>query len=149
MAQKQSLKVLFSHNSDEWETPQDLFDKLDAEFHFDIDVCATNDNAKVLLHYTPEQDGLSKDWSPWKTIWCNPPYSNIKSWAKKCSKHKGVAVMLVPARTDTAWFHEYCYGRAEIRFIRGRLHFNNSKNSAPFPSMVVIFRNLTGGKHDD
>lgn len=140
-------EVLFSHKSDEWETPQDLFDELDKEFHFDLDVCATNENTKCLLHYTPQDDGLSKDWSAWDTIWCNPPYSNIKDWAKKCSKHKGLAVMLVPARTDTKWFHEYCYNKpnVEIRFIKGRLKFGKSKNSAPFPSMIIIF---DGGKND-
>lgn len=139
-------KALFSHDSDEWETPKDLFDELDKEFHFEIDVCATNENYKCLLHFTPENDGLKADWSPWYSVWCNPPYSNIKEWAKKCSEHDGLAVMLVPARTDTKWFHEYCYNKpnVELRFIKGRLKFGESKNSAPFPSMIVIFRNQNG-----
>ena len=75
------------------------------------------------------------------TCWCNPPYGRkIGEWVKKASKSNATVVMLLPARTDTKWFHEYIYGKAEIRFIKGRLKFGNSKNSAPFPSMVVIFR---------
>lgn len=140
-------KTLFSHKSNEWETPQDFFDKLDKEFHFDIDVCATNDNAKCAVYFGLDNgvDGLSTPWEmPWgpATVWCNPPYSNIKEWARKCFKHKGTAVMLVPARTDTKWFHDYCYKKkgVELRFIKGRLKFGDGKNSAPFPSMVVVFR---------
>ena len=141
-------KTLFSHKSDEWETPQDFFDELDKEFHFDIDVCATNENAKCAVYFGLDNgmDGLTTPWEmPWgfARVWCNPPYSNIKEWSKKCSEHKGTAVMLVPARTDTRWFHEYCYQKpnVEIRFIKGRLKFGGGANSAPFPSMVVIFRN--------
>lgn len=129
--------VMFSHKSDEWETPQDLFDRLDAEFHFDLDVCATDDNHKCAKYYTLKQDGLSQEWHG--TVWCNPPYSNIKEWAKACYEY-GNAVMLVPSRTDTKWFHDYVYNKSEIRFIKGRLKFGDSNNSAPFPSMIVIFR---------
>ena len=134
-------RVMFSHKSDEWETPQDLFNKLDDEFHFNLDVCASEQNHKCKMYYTKLDDGLKQYWS-YCNVWCNPPYSDIKSWAKKCSEHKGLAVMLLPARTDTKWFHEYCYNKpnVEIRFIKGRLKFNNSKNSAPFPSMIVIFK---------
>lgn len=134
-------KVLFSHESDEWETPQELFDELDQEFHFELDVCASDDNHKCKDYYTVFDDGLNQTWFNCN-VWCNPPYSNIKQWAKRCFDHKGLAVMLVPARTDTKWFHEYCYNKrkVEIRFIKGRLKFSNSKNSAPFPSMIVIFR---------
>lgn len=133
--------TLFSHNSNEWETPNDLFNELDDEFHFVLDVCATEYNHKCPEYFTPEIDGLSQPWRG-VTVWCNPPYSNIKEWAKKCSEHKGTAVMLVPARTDTKWFHEYCYNKpnVEIRFIKGRVRFSNA-GSAPFPSMIVIFRN--------
>lgn len=136
-------KVLFSHKSDEWETPQDLFDCLNDEFCFTLDVCANNDNHKCGFYFTKETDGLLQSWAPHKSVWCNPPYSDIKSWCKKCSEYKGTAVMLVPARTDTRWFHDYCYHNpnCEIRFIKGRLKFNGSKNSAPFPSMILIFRN--------
>lgn len=135
-------RILFSHKSDEWETPQELFDCLDDEFCFSLDVCATEQNHKCYTYFTKETDGLKQNWPSYHRVWCNPPYSNIEDWCKKCSEHKGTAVMLVPARTDTKWFHEYCYDKpnVEIRFIKGRLKFNNSKNSAPFPSMVVIFR---------
>lgn len=135
-------KTLFSHKSDEWETPQDFYDKLDKEFHFELDVAADCVNHKCNWYFTDIENGLGEDWGE-VTVWCNPPYSNIKEWAKKCSEHNGTAVMLVPARTDTQWFHEYCYQKpnVEIRFVKGRLKFGGSKNSAPFPSMVVIFRN--------
>lgn len=134
-------KILFSHKSDEWETPQDLFDKLDQEFHFTLDVCASIYNKKCNKYFTINEDALYQDWSG-NNIWCNPPYSNISSFVKKCSESKELCVVLVPARTDTRWFHEYCYNKenVEIRFIKGRLKFNNSKNSAPFPSMIIIFK---------
>lgn len=131
-----------SHKSDEWATPQDLFDELDEEFHFDLDVCATAENAKCEKFFTMADDGLAQDWGE-ATIWCNPPYSNIKAWAEKCSQHPGTAVMLLPARTDTRWFHGFCYNKpnSEIRFIKGRLRFSGMIKDATFPSMLVIFRN--------
>ena len=130
---------MFSSSTDLWETPQDFFDKLNEEFCFQTDVCALPENAKCPKFYTPEDDGLSKNWGG--TCWCNPPYGRkIGEWIKKASEAKATVVMLLPARTDTKWFHEYIYGKAEIRFIKGRLKFGNSKNAAPFPSMVVIFR---------
>lgn len=132
-------ETLFSHKSDEWETPQGFFDELDKEFHFDLDVCATPENTKCERFFTPEEDGLVQEWDG--MVWCNPPYSNIKEWAKKCSEY-GNAVMLVPARTDTKWFHDYCYHKAELRFVKGRLKFGDSNNSAPFPSMIVIFKEV-------
>ena len=95
---------------------------------------------KIAKFYSIKDNGLLQDWQN-LTVWCNPPYSNIYDWAKKCFEHKGIAVMLVPSRTDTKWFHEFCYNKpnVELRFIKGRLKFNNSKNSAPFPSVVVVF----------
>lgn len=133
---------LYTSNSEEWATPQDFFDRLDEEFHFTLDPCATAENAKCEKYYTKEQNGLSQDWTG-ETVFCNPPYGNeIGKWCRKCLEHSesgGVAVMLIPARTDTKVFHEYIYGKAEIRFIRGRLHFNGSKWNAPFPSMVVVY----------
>lgn len=143
-------RVLFSHKSDEWETPQSLFDDLNKEFNFDIDVCATKDNAKCKTYFNSGQNGLVQDWGN-STVWCNPPYSNIRDWAKKCSEHKGTAVLLVPSRTDTKWFHDFCYARGgvEIRFIKGRLKFSNSDNSAPFPSMIVIFKKGRHGKTEN
>lgn len=134
--------VIFSSRSDEWETPQEFFDKLNAEFNFTLDPCSTNENAKCEKHYTREDDGLSQDWTG-ETVYCNPPYGKeaIK-WVVKCAEHArdgGTAVMLIPARTDTKLFHEWINGKAEVRFIRGRLRFSG-KNRAPFPSMVVVFR---------
>ena len=121
-------KALFSSNSEEWETPQELFNRLNDEFNFTVDVCATEKNHKCAKYFTKEQNGLTQDWHG-EVVWCNPPYGRtIGEWVKRCCEHKGVAVMLLPARTDTKWFHEYIYGNNEIRFIRGRLKFNNSKN---------------------
>lgn len=134
--------VMFSSATDLWSTPQDFFDKLNDEFHFDLDVCAIQENAKCEKFYTPEQDGLKQPWNG--TVWCNPPYGReIGQWVRRAffaSVAGSTVVMLLPARTDTRWFHEYIYGKAEIRFIRGRLKFGNARNSAPFPSMVVIYR---------
>ena len=137
--------VMFSSATDNWSTPQDFFDKLNDEFHFTLDVCADENNHKCEHYYTKEIDGLSRPWIG--TIWCNPPYGRkISEWVRRAyiSSQIGSAtvVMLLPARTDTRWFHEYIYNKSntEIRFIKGRLKFGGCKNSAPFPSMVVIFR---------
>lgn len=131
-----------SSNTPEWVTPQKFFDELNAEFSFTLDPCCTHENAKCEKHYTKEDDGLSKDWGG-HVVFCNPPYGReLPKWVKKCydeSSHATV-VMLIPARTDTSYFHDYIYGKAEIRFIRGRLKFNDGKQGAPFPSMVVIYR---------
>ena len=137
--------VMFSSATDNWSTPQDFFDKLNDEFHFALDVCADENNHKCEHYYTKEIDGLSRPWIG--TIWCNPPYGRkIGEWVRRAyiSSQIGSAtvVMLLPARTDTRWFHDYIYNKSniEIRFIKGRLKFGGCKNSAPFPSMVVIFR---------
>lgn len=136
-------KVLFSSKSDEWSTPRDLYEELDKEFNFTLDPCSTNDNYKCLKHFTIEDDGLSKNWGG-ERVFCNPPYSNIAEWVKKAYresiKENTLVVLLIPARTDTKYFQDYIYHRSEVRFIRGRLKFGESKNSAPFPSMIVIFR---------
>lgn len=139
-----NTKGVFSSQTDEWATPQWLFDELDAEFHFDLDPCATDENHKCAKYYTKADDGLAKNWDG-QSVFCNPPYGRqIGKWVRKAyeeaQKPGTTVVLLVPARTDTKWFHEYIYGKAEIRFIRGRLRFNNSKQSAPFPSMVVVWR---------
>lgn len=138
-----NTELMFSSKTDLWETPQDLFDKLNNEFQFTLDVCATPENAKCDNFYTKEQDGLKY---PWKgAVWCNPPYGRgIGQWVRRAlfaSVSGSTVVMLLPSRTDTKWFHDYIYKRnnVEIRFIRGRLKFGGSKNSAPFPSMVVVF----------
>mgnify|MGYP002644190540 FL=1 len=136
---------MFSSKTDLWATPQDFYDKLNSEFHFTLDPCATPHNAKCVKFYTKEQDGLRKDWGG-NTVFCNPPYGrDIYAWVRKCfmeaQKINTIVVMLIPARTDTRYFHEFIYHKArEIRFIKGRLKFGDQKNSAPFPSMVVVFQ---------
>jgi len=135
-------RVLFSSKETVWSTPQDFFNKLNEEFDFTIDVCALPENAKCERYFTPEDDALKQKWTG--TCFCNPPYGReIGQWVEKASKSAdegATVVMLLPARTDTKWFHNYVYGKAEIRFVAGRLKFGGSKNSATFPSMVVIFR---------
>jgi len=132
---------MFTSNTPEWETPQDFFDKLDAEFNFMLDACATVDNTKCDSWYSPTIDGLSQLW-PSCPIWMNPPYGRtIGKWVKKAyeaSLNGSTVVCLVPARTDTAWWHDFCV-KGEIRFIRGRLKFGGHKWNAPFPSAIVIF----------
>lgn len=140
-------EIMFSSKTDLWETPQEFFDGLNEEFHFTLDVCALPENAKCEKYYTPEQDGLSQDWRG--VVWCNPPYGReVGKWVQKAWRSAvlgATVVMLLPARTDTKWFHEYIYGKGnnEVRFIKGRLKFGDCNNSAPFPSMVVVFRAYT------
>lgn len=138
-------KVVFSRKSDEWSTPQDFFDKLNQEFHFTLDPCATDENHKCPKYYTIEDDGLSKSWAG-ECVFINPPYSQSKLWIEKAYKEARdnkdtVCAVLVPSRTDTKYFHEYCMKATEIHFVKGRLKFGGEKNSAPFPSMVVVFEN--------
>ncbi len=130
---KKNLKVHFSSLSDEWRTPQSLFDKLDKEFNFDSDPCSMKDK--------PLKRGLSEEWG--KRVFVNPPYSDISGWVANCwamSKSRELVVMLIPSRTDTKWWHDYVMKSDEIRFIKGRLKFSGHKNSAPFPSCIVIFK---------
>lgn len=142
-----NTEVMFSSKSQMWETPQNFFDKLDAEFHFALDACATPENAKCDRFYTVDDDGLSQPWDG--VVWCNPPYCRqTGKWVKKAyneSKSGATVVMLLPCRPDVSWFHDYILGKAEIRFVRGRLKFGVSKNSAPFPSMVAVFRHGVPG----
>lgn len=134
-----------------WCTPQDFFNKLNQEFHFVLDAAATAKTAKCGLYYTPETDGLSQSWNCGGAVFCNPPYGReIGKWVKKAYEESGCGlpiVLLIPARTDTSYFHNYIYGKAEIRFIRGRLRFTDEKGNAaapaPFPSMVVIYNAKT------
>lgn len=135
--------VLFYSKSCEWNTPDCLFDELNSEFRFNLDVCATPENAKCERFFTKEDDGLSQSWDGCN-VWCNPPYNKeIIKWTKKaCETKNAVICMLLPARTDTKWFHDYVLGKAsEIRFIKGRLRFSGWNNSAPFPSIIVVYRN--------
>ena len=140
--------ALFSSATDLWATPQDFFDKLNSEYGFTLDPCATKENAKCEKYYTKEEDGLQQDWGG-HIVFCNPPYGrDLPKWVEKAyneSKKPGTTVvMLIPARTDTRYFHDYIYHKAEIRFLKGRLKFGGSKNSAPFPSMVVIYSQTIG-----
>ena len=136
-------KSLLTSNTEEWATPQAFFEELNKEFNFTLDPCATPQNAKCKKFYTKEENGLLQSWNG-ETVFCNPPYGReIPKWITKAdqeAKSGATVVLLIPARTDTRYFHDYIYNRHEIRFIRGRLHFNESKNSAPFPSMVVVMR---------
>lgn len=136
------MAVHFSSKTVEWSTPQDVFSKLNSEFHFETDVCSTHENAKCENHYTEEDDGLSRKWTG--VCWMNPPYARnvMEKWVKKTHKPSlegAIVVCLIPSRTDTAMWHEYCMN-GEIRFIRGRLKFGGCKDPAPFPSAIVIFR---------
>ncbi len=134
--------ALFTSNRDNWETPQELFDKLNAEFHFTLDAAADDHNHKCEVYFTKETNGLEKKWEG--CVFCNPPYGRqIGKWVAKASaeaKNCEAIAMLLPARTDTKWFHDYILGKTEIRFLRGRLRFSGHTGNAPFPSMVVIFR---------
>lgn len=149
-------KVLLSTGKDDWETPKDFYEKLNDEFHFTLDPCCTHENAKCKKHYTKDDDGLSRDWGG-EVVFCNPPYSkkgNQDAWIKKCYteslKPNTTVVALLPARTDTVRFHDYILGKAEIRFIKGRLVFevdgkplirkNGRPQPAPFPNMICIWR---------
>lgn len=133
--------IHFSSKTDLWATPQEFFNKYNKVYKFKTDVCATIENAKCDKFFTKEQDGLKQDWKG--SCWMNPPYGReIKVWIKKAyesSLNGATVVCLLPSRTDTTWWHEYCM-KGEIEFIRGRLKFGNSKNSAPFPSAVVVFK---------
>lgn len=132
--------AMFSGKTDLWATPQAFFDELNKEFGFTTDVCAIPENAKCERFFSPEMDGLKQEWTG--VCWCNPPYGKeIGKWVKKAHESVCTTVALIPARTDTKWFHQYILGKAEIRFVKGRLKFGGSPNNAPFPSMVVIWRN--------
>lgn len=136
--------VLFSSARDDWGTPHDFFIRLDSEFHFTLDPCADDKNHKCDKWFSKEQNGLSQDWSG-EIVFCNPPYGRqIYDWVHKAFSEVSVGtckcvVMLLPARTDTAWFHDLIYQKAEVRFLRGRLKFEGAKFNAPFPCMIVVF----------
>lgn len=128
-----------SSATDEWYTPQTFFQKYDDIYHFDLDVCSTHDNAKCDHHFTKEDDGLEQSWGG-HVCWMNPPYGReIGKWVKKAATSGTTVVCLLPARTDTAWWHEWVIPHGKVEFIRGRLKFGGCKNSAPFPSAVVTF----------
>ena len=136
--------VFFSSNSNEWSTPDDFFKALDSEFHFNLDPCASLLNHKCDNYFTIDDDGLSKSWSGFR-VFCNPPYGHqIKYWVQKCYiesvlNSNTLIVLLIPARTDTSYFHDYILGKCDIRFIRGRLKFGGSSHCAPFGSILCIY----------
>lgn len=140
-----NTNVHFSSATDLWATPQDFFDKQNAIYNFTLDVCATADNAKCTRYYTAEDNGLEQPWQG--VCWMNPPYGRtIGQWMKKAYESSltgATVVCLVPSRTDTRWWHDYAM-KGQIEFIRGRLKFGSAKNSAPFPSALVVFRPPTG-----
>lgn len=144
-----NTELMFSSKDQTWETPIEFFDKVNEEFNFDIDVCAIPQTAKCEKYYTPDIDALKQEWSG--VCWMNPPYGkDIKIWIKKAYEEslKGaIVVCLIPSRTDTTYWHEFIFPYAsEIRFIKGRLKFGDSKNSAPFPSALVIFNRKSHAK---
>ena len=141
------MNVHFSSKTPEWATPQYLFDALNAEFRFTLDPCATKKNAKCKKFFTAKEDGLKQSWKG-ESVFMNPPYGReIGKWIEKAymtvagEPSESIVVCLLPARTDTKWFHDHIYDRdsVAIRFLKGRLRFGGSKHSAPFPSMVVVF----------
>ena len=136
-----NMAVHFSSETDEWPTPQEFFDRLNGEFGFELDVCATPENAKCPRYFTKRENGLLQKWTG--VCWMNPPYGReIGQWVQKAytSALEGATVVcLLPARTDTAWWHDYCM-KGEVRFVRGRLKFGDATENAPFPSAVVVFR---------
>ena len=139
---------LLSSKKMDWCTPDYIFDELDLEFHFDLDPCATPENAKCDLFYTVDDDGLKQSWIG-HSVFCNPPYGrSIKKWVNHAVlstlyNDDTTVVMLLPARTDTSYFHDLILPFArDIRFLRGRITFVGASTPAPFPSMIVVF----GGK---
>lgn len=138
---------LFSSAKHDWGTPKPFFTRLNAEFDFEIDLAATEDNALCPAFFSPAQDSLSQTWttSPGKAAWLNPPYgSSIPAWVEKAYRSSvengATVVVLIPSRTDTAWWHDWAMKADEIRFVRGRLRFEGAPSSAPFPSSVLIYR---------
>lgn len=151
--------VHYSSKKDDWETPQELFDYLDGLYQFELDVCASEYNAKCDHFFTKEKSCLDcENWSNkvfgHNGIFMNPPYGReigkfVKKAYEQSDKCLGPIVCLLPARTDTNWFHDYCKFADEIFFLRGRLKFSGCRNSAPFPSMVVVFRNALERKNQN
>lgn len=136
-----NTELMFSHASDEWPTPQWLYDALHKEFGFTLDPCSNGENAKCARRFVASDSPLLKDWGR-ETVFMNPPYSQCSDWMRKAygaALEGATVVCLVPSRTDTEWWHSYAM-KGEIRFLRGRLKFGDHPNSAPFPSAVVVFR---------
>ena len=135
--------ALYSSRTEEWPTPKALFAALNREFGFTLDPCATRANAACSRYFTKVDDGLAQDWGV-HTVFCNPPYGRqIAAWAEKCfcaAQAGATVVLLIPSRTDTRYFHDWIYNKAEVRFLRGRLRYGDGPQSAPFPSLIAIYR---------
>lgn len=164
MSSKEDMKVHYSSKSNEWDTPQGFYNRLNEHYNFTLDPCATDYSAKCEKYYTEKDDGLSKSWAG-ETVFMNPPYGReIGKWLKKAhdetKNNKGTTVVcLIPSRTDTKYWHQYCMQAHELYFVKGRLKFGNKQadtssgknNPAPFPSVVVVFKSgytpLYGGNN--
>lgn len=148
---------LYSSRTEEWSTPPDIFRALDVEFHFTLDAAATDRNAKCSCYFTKEDDALKQSWLTDGAVFVNPPYGrSMEQWVRKAyeeSRKGQTVVMLIHARTDTKWFHDWVYHKAELRFLRGRICFidehGNSVGRAPFPSMLAIYYGKQGGQNAD
>lgn len=141
----------FESKKQEWATPQDLFDQLNEEFKFTLDLAASPEDAKCPNYYTKEIDGLAQDWNG--MCWLNPPYGSkeykLENWIKKAyhstqSNNECIVVMLIPARTNTRWWHNYCMNAAEVKFICGRPKFGNAKHGLPQPLAIIVFKQHDG-----
>jgi phage N-6-adenine-methyltransferase len=133
------FKTKFNTGKQDWETPESIFDPLNREFCFNLDVCAIPSNTKCEKYFTPEQNGLNKKWRG--MCWMNPPFGQQSKWVKKAyeeSQNGATVVCLLPARTNTNWWHDYCM-KGEIRFIRGRPKFKGAKHGLPQPLAIIIF----------
>lgn len=146
--EKRDHGVHFTNKSDRWSTPDGFYTKLNDEFGFTLDACASHDNAKCKKYFDEKANGLEQDWQK-ATVFMNPPYSNAAAWMAKAREEarKGATVVcLVPARVDTKWWHDSVMGQddkgcaQEVRLVRGRLKFSGAKDGAPFPSAVVVYR---------
>lgn len=142
MTTRRNATALFTARRDDWETPPDLFARLDAEFGFTLDAAATPKNAKCARYFTRDDDALRQDWGR-EVVWLNPPYGReIARWVRRAwvaARYGATVVCLVPARTDAGWWHDDAMD-GEVRFLRGRIRFVGAPYNAPFPSAVVVFR---------
>jgi len=133
--------AMFSSVKQDWITPDEIFDPLNDEFHFTLDVSASPENTRCHDFFSEGDDGLTKDWNG--SCWMNPPFNKKSQWIKKAYQEslKGATVAcLIPARTNTNWFHDYCLRYGEVRFIRGRPKFKGAKHGLPQPLAIVVFR---------
>lgn len=139
-----NFDTMFSSVKQDWITPDEIYNPLNDEFHFTLDVCASQDNTRCERFFSEQDDGLAQEWRG--VCWMNPPFKNKAKWIKKAyqSSIEGATVVcLIPARTNTNWFHDYCLKYGEVRFVRGRPKFKGAKHGLPQPLAIVIFRQLT------